>query len=254
MGSITTMEKYLIKIRIWAVLFLGAIHLQGQTPADSFKKGDLIYRNPLADKEDMADWKMEGPGVTEFGEGWMEMFSPGEEGHHVLWCPENFPGSFVAEWELQNLETDAGLCIIFFSAKGNNGESIFDPSFPRRNGIFSQYTKSEYFNNYHISYYANGKDNREREVAHLRKNKGFNKVQVGGPGIPVHSTAIHKMTLIKDGSHIMMYIDDRKIIDWTDDGKKYGPVLQDGKMGFRQMEWTHFRYRNFKVWSLDSNN
>jgi hypothetical protein len=212
-------------------------------------KGKLMYENKLSSAEEVIDWKMEGPGVTEFKDGWMEMYSPEEKFHHVFWCPVDFPGSFIAEWELQNLETDAGLCIIFFSAKGDNGESIFDPSFPKRDGTFNQYTKSEYFNNYHISYYANTKDNRAKEVAHLRKNKGFEVVQVGEPGIPVHSDKIHKMTLIKDNAHIVMFLDERKIIDWTDDGKNQ-PVWQDGKIGFRQMQWTHFRYRNFKVWNL----
>jgi hypothetical protein len=245
------MKGYFLKFQILAVLLFGVLYIHGQDPMEEFIKGNLIYRNSLARNGDIADWKMEGPGLTEFKNGWLEMFSPREEGHHVLWCPENFPGSFIAQWEVRNMETDAGLCIIFFSAKGKKGEDIFDPSFPKRDGVFSQYTKSEYFNNYHISYYANGKDNRTKEVAHLRKNSGFNKVQVGEPGIPVHSEEIHKMTLIKDGGHIIMYVDKRKIIDWTDGGKEYGPVLQDGKMGFRQMKWTRFGYRNFKVWSLD---
>ncbi len=91
------------------------------------------------------------------------------------------------------MEPDAGLCIIFFAAQGSNGESIFDPSFPKRDGIFRQYTKSKHFNNYHISYYANGKDKRDREISHLRKNTGFDKVLVGKPGIPIHSTEIHKI-------------------------------------------------------------
>jgi len=29
--------------------------------------------------------------------------------HHVYWCPKTFPGSFVTEWEAQNMKTDAGL-------------------------------------------------------------------------------------------------------------------------------------------------
>jgi len=214
-------------------------NILAQNSPGNFKKGELLYQNSLASENDLAGWIMEGPGVIEFKNGWMEMYSPGEKFHHVFWCPQDFPGSFVAEWELQNLEPDAGLCIIFFSAKGDKGESIFDPSFPKRDGTFNQYTKSKYFNNYHISYYANGKDNREREVAHLRKNKGFVNVQVGEPGIPAKSTSIHKMTLIKDDAHIVMFVDDRKIIDWTDVGKKQ-PVWQGGKMGFRQMLWKHF--------------
>ena len=245
------MKNNLVSVLFFISIFYFTLNIQGQNLASDIKKGELIYSNPLASKSDVSDWIMEGPGVTEFKDGWMEMYSPNEKFHHVFWCPKDFPGSFIAEWELQNLETDAGLCIIFFSAKGNNGESIFDASFPARDGTFNQYTKSKYFNNYHISYYANGRDNPGREISHLRKNTGFKIVQENEPGIPIKSTAIHKMTLVKDDAHIVMLVDGRKIIDWTDEEKKQ-PVWQDGKMGFRQMEWTHFRYRNFKVWSVNN--
>ena len=246
------MKTQFTNLLMLASVFFATENVRAQNLADNLKKGELLYQNSLTSKTDVADWTMEGPGVIEFKDGWMEMYSPNEKFHHVFWCPKDFPGSFVAEWELQNLKTDAGLCIIFFSALGNNGESIFNPSFPKRDGTFAQYTKSQYFNCYHISYYANGRDNPGRETSHLRKNKGFSLVQELYPGIPVKSTEIHKMTLIKDDDHIIMLVDNRKIIDWIDDGKKYGPVLQDGKMGFRQMQWTHFRYRNYKVWSLEN--
>jgi hypothetical protein len=232
-------------------LCLILFNLSTAQPQDSvFKKGDLIYENPLASKQDVAGWTMEGPGIVEFKDQWLEMYSPDEKFHHVFWCPKDFPASFVAEWEAQNLKTEAGLCIIFFSAKGANGEDIFDPSFPKRDGTFSQYTKSKYFNCYHISYYANGKDDPGREITHLRKNKGFYMVQQKEPGIPVKSTAVHLLRLVKEEAHIRMFVDGRKIIDWNDNGKEYGPALNDGKIGFRQMQWTHFRYRNFKVWNL----
>jgi len=244
------MKTQIIEFMMLDIIFLAAINIYAQNSIDDFKKGELIYQNSLASKADVDDWIMEGTGVIDFKDGWMYMYSPNEEFHHVFWCPKDFPGSFIAEWEVQNQKTDAGLCIIFFSAKGNNGEDIFDPSFPKRDGTFSQYTKSKYFNNYHISYYANGRDDPGREISHLRKNSGFHLVQEKEPGIPVKSTAIHKMTLIKDGARIVMFVDERKIIDWTDDGKKYGPVLDGGKIGFRQMKWTHFRYRNFKVWAI----
>jgi len=214
------------------------------------KKGKLLYSNPFAEPDNVQNWIMEGPGRVEFKNGWMEMYSPGEEFHHVYWCPEIFPGSFIAEWEAQNLNTGAGLCIVFFSAMGKNGEDIFDPAFPARDGTFSHYTKSEELNCYHISYYANGRDKPGREISHLRKNSGFHLVYKGIPGIPTQSTEVHKLKLIKADSRILMYVDDRKVIDWEDDGKEYGPVLQEGKIGFRQMQWTHFRYRNFKVYAI----
>ncbi len=222
---------------------------QSQNASLDVEKDKLLYENLFSSKEELKDWKLEGPAVIEFEDNWMHMYSPDEKGHHVYWCPEDFPANFIAEWELQNMEIDAGLCIVFFSAKGKKGEDIFDPSLKPRDGVFKKYTKSD-INNYHISYYANGKDKRAREVAHLRKNAGFNKVLVGEPGIPVHSTEIHKVKLVKNGNHITMRIDGREIINWLDEGKKYGPVLGGGKIGLRQMQWTHFRYRNFKVWSI----
>lgn len=237
----------------WIIIFFTTIinfHLSAQCPDKEFHKGKLLYSNTLSSSETSEGWIMEGPGKVEFKNGWMEMYSPAEEYHHVYWCPETFPGSFIAEWEAQNLKFDAGLCIIFFSALGKNGEDIFDPSFPERDGTFRDYTRSDKLNCYHISYYANGKDKPDRQIAHLRKNSGFNLVYQQHPGIPTDSKKVHQLKLIKDNSRIRMYVDGRKIIDWTDDGVTYGPVLQEGKIGFRQMQWTHFRYRNFKVYSL----
>ena len=176
---------------------------------------------------------------------------PNEEGHHVFWCPYDFPKDFIAEWDAKNFETDAGLCIVFFAAKGINDQSIFDTSLPKRNtGVFTDYTKGA-INCYHISYYANAKDDAHRETANLRKNKGFNLVLTGEKGISMESTSWNHLKLVKLNNQITMYVDDRKIIDWTDDGVKYGPALNDGKVGFRQMKWTHFAYKNFKVWNCN---
>jgi hypothetical protein len=181
----------------------------------------------------------------------MEMFSPNKSSHHVLWCPEKFPSSFIAEWEIQNLNLDSGLCIVFFAANGTNGEDILDNSLKKRNGVFNQYTKSD-LNNYHISYYANNPKKPDRPFTHLRKNKGFQTVQFGQKGIPSKSKNIHKIQLVKSKGRIIMNIDGNKIIDWNDNGKESGPILGSGKLAFRQMQWTHFRYKNFKVWDLIS--
>ena len=215
------------------------------------QKGNLIYKNDLNSKESIHNWSMEGSAKTVFKNGWMEMFSPNESSHHVLWCPEKLPSSFIAEWEIQNLNLDAGLCIVFFAANGTNGEDILDNSLKKRNGVFNQYTKSD-LNNYHISYYANNPKKPDRPFTHLRKNKGFKTVQFGQKGIPAKSKNIHKIQLVKSNGRIIMNIDGNKLIDWIDNGKELGPILGSGKLAFRQMQWTHFRYKNFKVWDLIS--
>ena len=204
----------------------------------------LLYSNPMATADDTKDWVMEGRGKTECKDGWTQIYSPGEKGHHVLWCPKELPSSFVAEWEVQNLHPEAGLCIVFFAAKGIHGEDIFAPSIPIRDGGFKGYTNGA-IHNYHISYYANGKNQPGRETANLRKNPGFHKVQKGEAGISIHSLDIHTIQLVKQEGHIQLFIDKRMVIDWQDPGEAWA----GGRIGFRQMKWTRFAYRNLKVWS-----
>ena len=223
--------------------------LLGLTAQAQTSKGTLIYANPLSSEEELKDWVMEGAGKTQFSDGWMAMFSEDEKGHHVYWCPKELPASFIVEWEVRNLHTEAGLCIVFFAAKGAKGQNVLSADLKLRNGIFKQYTKGD-INNYHVSYYANTPTQRDRPYAHLRKNRGFYKVQTGESGIAYDSEEIHRVKLIKDNGHIQMLVDGRSIIDWTDDGTEHGPILGAGKLAFRQMKWTRFQYRDLKVWEL----
>lgn len=220
----------------------------GEIPA----RGDLLYQTNLAAATDVAEWVMEGPGRVTFRDGWMEMESPNQEFHHVFWCPQEFPDRFIAEWEAQNLDPAGGLCILFFAARGVAGEDVFDTSLPQRDGTFRWYT-SDRLRSYHISYYANTPDKPDRGRANLRKNNQFRLVQEGREGIPAASIAVHRLQLIKDGPHIQLFVDDRKVIDWSDTPENDPrPPYEDGKIGFRQMRWTRFRYRNLRVWGIDS--
>ena len=218
-------------------------------PSFDQRKGRLLYETTMATRADMVGWKLEGPGTTAHHGGWMEMWSPGEQMHHVYWCPEAFPASFAAEWEMQNLHPQAGLCIVFFAATGLDGQDVHDPALPARDGTFSQYNKGE-LKNYHISYYANTPNLPARPVARLRKNPGAVIVHEGPPGIVADSTEIHRVRLMKDRAQIALWVDDRLIIDWTDNGEKLGGAYGGGKIALRQMRWTQFRYRNFRVWGL----
>lgn len=263
MNSITGILIYIKLIRntnsvkgliFYPILFMLFAGCEGSSQTDEFTRGPLIYENDFSDPAQVADWVMEGPGKTEFRDGWMHMFSPGEEYHHVFWCPADFPDSIIVEWEAQNIEPDAGLCILFFGAKGVNGEDIFDPSLPARDGDFTWYIKDT-LRSYHISYYANTPQKPDRNTAHLRKNNRFRLVYSGEEGIPTESTEIHRLKLIKYGPLIRFYVDDRQVIDWIDSPENDPrPFYKSGKIGFRQMQWTHFRYRNFKVWSISNSN
>lgn len=222
-------------------------------PGD-LKTGELLYESSLAEAESVRSWRMEGPGETDFKDGWMHMQSPGEKMHHVFWCPERFPESFVAQWQVRNHNVDAGLLIVFFAAAGeDDDQSIFHEDLPERDGDFKQYTRRGHLRSYHISYYANAAHNPDRQQTNLRKNDGFHLVSEGPEGIPTQSEEVHTITLAKQGPHIRLWVDDKKVIDWTDKGKQGGEPHGDGFIGLRQMKWSHFAYRNFRVWGLPEN-
>lgn len=220
----------------------------GDLAAGDLAAGELLYEATMADPRSVDGWRMEGPGEVAFKDGWMHMQSPSEAMHHVFWCPKRFPESFIAQWDARNMETDAGLCIVFFAAAALDDDgSIFRDDLPKRDGTFSQYTKGA-IRCYHTSYYANAAHKPDRQQTNLRKNPGFHLVAEGQEGVPTKSEAVHAITLAKLGPHIRLWVDDKKVIDWTDTGKTGGPPHGDGFIGFRQMQWTHFRYRNFRVW------
>jgi hypothetical protein len=237
------------------MLLLGACitvaYAQEQNKLPASEKGKLVYQNTLADKKAVADWVMEGPGVLKFKDGWMEMYSPGEKWDHVFWCPCVFPADFIAEWDVKLLKKQ-GLLIVFFAARGNKGQGIFNADLPKRDGTFKYYNKGQ-INCYHISYYANNPKHPDRGNSRLRKDPGAVLLQTGKEGIDVGSFKKHHIRLVKDGGHITMYVDDKKIIDYMDDGKVKGPVYTSGNIGFRQMRWSDGEYSNFKVWKIKHN-
>lgn len=217
------------------------------------RKGDLLCSYDLTDATQTARWVMEGPGQATYDEQGMTMVSTVTsdselQGHIVHWMPDDLPGNFIAQWIMQPL-SEEGLCITFFAAKGVKGEDLFDPSLKKRDGIFKQYTNSD-INCYHFSYYANTPFNLGRITTNLRKNSGFYLISNGAPGITPGSRDPHQVMMMKEGGHIVVNVDGKTILDYTDDGNSYGPVLDGGKLGLRQMQWMKARYRDLKVFNL----
>lgn len=69
-----------------------------------YRRGDLLYENPLAEPADIEGWEMEGEGVVSFPMGRMRMenrlpWDGDEVAHFVHWCPEQFPDSIAVSWD-----------------------------------------------------------------------------------------------------------------------------------------------------------
>ena len=216
------------------------------------KRGKLLYDGSKTDPE-FSTWKKEGPVRSYFKDGWeiFESTKPKQKKHIVWWCPEKFPKSFIAEWEIKII-SDYGLCIVFFAAKGENDESVFEASLPERDGTFSDYIKGK-IKSYHISYLTNAGHNPGRPQVNLRKNNSFYLMAQGAAGMSFNKK-VHKIFLCKDKSRIFMAINGRPVLDYTDNNiKRYGQPYKDGWIALRQMSWAVGAYRNFKVWEIKNN-
>lgn len=215
------------------------------------RRGKLLYQSLMDSPESLEGWVAEGPMHRRYRDGSVLLRAADFANHFVFWCPQDFPERFVAEWDFEPL-SHYGLAIVFFAARGQNGEDIFDPALPKRDGNFRHYIRGA-ITSYHISYFANIENFQMGRVdSNMRKNNQFYRVGGGPIAIPPGASGWHHMRLVKDGNHIQLSADGQVSVDWTDDNaERYGPPHGGGKIGLRQMSPTVGAYRNFRVWALE---
>ena len=222
------------------------------------KNAELIYSNPLSCEEDVRDFVMEGSAVVSFPEGHLRLEnaidpSNGQKANYVFWCPKTMPSDVAIEWDFKPLR-EPGLCMLFFSAAGRNGEDLFAPSLQPRTGEYPLYHHGD-INAFHVSYFRRKEpDERAFHTCNLRKSYGFHLVAQGADPIPdaADASGFYHMTLIKFEDTVRFFVNDLEVFQFVDDGTAYGPQLLGGKIGFRQLAPMLAEYADLKVWSLVS--
>ncbi len=215
----------------------------------------IIYTNPLMQPTDISNWKAEGEIKVTFEEGLiLENGAPEELGdyaHFTYWLPEKFPSNIKIKWKFLPIR-EPGLCMTFFSALGKNKESIFDPQLNKRNGYYPQYHSGD-INAYHISYFRHKYPSELAfRTCNLRKSSGFHFITQGGDPLPPAEEALdfYEIQIEKYGGKISFSINNLLIFEWQDDGEAFGPVLEEGFIGFRQMAPMKAKYRNLVISEL----
>jgi len=223
-----------------------------------YKLSELLYDNPLACPGDIDGWRMEGDAAVTFPCGRMRMenlrdASEQQAANFVHWCPADLPSDLAVRWDFTPIR-EPGLCILFFAAAGRNGEDLFDPALAKRVGPYDQYHHGD-INAYHVSYFRR-RYPKERgfHTCNLRKSYGRHMVARGPDPIPsvADATPPYHIRLVKLGALIELFIDDLKVLRWTDDGRTYGPVLAGGKIGFRQMAPLMAEYADLTVHAVEA--
>ncbi len=212
---------------------------------------NLVYKTDFDDASGLKDWQLEGGKRVSIQNGKLVLESePGERSNHlVCWLKTEAPADFLLEFSVKPLTRKEGLNIIFFSTRGHQGESIFDPALKSRHGVFRQYHSSD-LNGYHISYWAG-----DRSTANVRKNAGFKLVATGPDlvwGAPEGSFQV--IRVYKRGGTVRLMVDDIISVAFDDGDKAHGPAwTHSGWIGLRQMGHTvRCEYDYLRVYPLRS--
>ena len=217
-------------------------------PLKFVKEVELFSDGKRARKPKGVDWVLEGKASARVENG--RLFLKNDAGHLVFWNTREFPADLLIEFGVSPADSNKGLNIVFFAAKGRDGGSIFDLGQPMRDGEFKTY-HSGAINNYHTSYWAIGAQGEVRGTSHIRKNHGFHLVAMGRDFIVGQGAGPHRIRALKLGSRITVETNGKIEVCWEDDGKTFGPVLKEGHAGLRQMSHTgECSYTHFKVWAV----
>jgi hypothetical protein len=227
---------------------------EGQT---AFRRGGRLYANPLAAERDVRGFRLEGDADVSFPDGRMRLASvrdptEGQAANFVYWCPEDLPRDVEIAWEFLPLN-EPGLSMLFFAARGRNGEDLFDRRLKLRSGPYTQYHHGD-INAFHASYFRRSlPEERAFHTCNLRKSHGFHLVAQGADPIPSVADAKgpYRLRLATFKGSVEFSINELPIFQWKDDGLKYGPVLGGGKIGFRQMAPLIAEYANLTVHALE---
>lgn len=220
------------------------------------RKWRLIYENKLGCPEDIQDFVLEGSAILTFSGNRLRMENAmsaeeGQRANYVLWCPVEFPADVRIEWDFWPI-AQPGLCMTFFAAKGRNGEDLFDPALQKRTGEYPLYHHGD-INAFHASYFRRKEaDECVFHTCNLRKSYGFYLTAQGGDPIPdvADASGPYRIAIEKVEAEVAFYVNELEIFRFKDDGVTYGPLLDGGKIGFRQLAPMVGEYANLAVYTL----
>ena len=230
---------------------------QTKSVGTSRKMSETLYVNPLDSPGCISDWIAEGSLITTFPGGRMRLENAldpelGQAANFLLWCPEVFPPDIRISWDFRPVR-EPGLAMLWFAAGGRDGRDLFDSALAPRTGEYQQYHSGD-IDGYHLSYFRRRLEKERRfHTCNLRKSYGFNLVAHAPDPLPnvVDVVDSYHMALARIDGTIRFSIDGLEIIHWTDRGSSFGPVLGEGRIGFRQMAPLIADYSNLVVTRME---
>jgi hypothetical protein len=232
-------------------------------------KWQQVFHDPGTD-----DWKeywtLDGlkAQVTNSAEGMALKAGPtvrDDSSHAVLWTKQSFGGDIRIEYEYTRLDSAVRFVTILYMQATGSGEGPYKTDISEWAHLRTVPAMRTYFNHmntYHISYAAYGSEPGGPENDYIRARRYLPETGNGLNGTALqpdytstglfHTGVAHKITVIRKGNEIFMYIknkDNELLCHWSN---KNLPAIEKGRIGLRHMFTRQARYRNFKVSVIDS--
>lgn len=212
-----------------------------------------LYSSALDHSETLAGWTVEGPAKATFPQKRLRLESAsepaeGQAANFVIWLPVEHQGDVSISWDFRPLR-EPGLAMIFWAARGREGQSLHDPALPQRTGRYEQY-HSGAIDAYHLSYYRRmWPTERRLHTCNLRKSHGFHLVAQGADPLPpvLDADGDYHLELTWRGDRATFSVDGIRCLSWTDDGTTGGSPHRAGAIGLRQMAPLVAEYSNLRI-------
>jgi len=248
----------------------------------AFKKTKLLYQNDfstvskitretslfkygerVALPDASSEWIAEGWGGAKICQGklWVAPYALKEcnqiaekqqkPSNMVLWSAQVYPDNFLLEFSVNHHGSDNGLTLVFLSATGMQGESIFDLEQPMRDANYKKYTGS--LSNYTVSYWSRNQHakaikNKERYSNRIRRNPGMQMLASADSHTSECNTCDYQVSILKLADQIVVHINGQLVNHAVDTRAPLGI----GRIGLRSMRGiTKVSYDDFSVYAVE---
>jgi hypothetical protein len=222
-------------------------------------EGKLVFEDRF--EKGLANWVSEGPFPADVKDGRLHVKTTEGEPKvgQYLWCRKELPADFRIEYDFTPL-SDSGFFLLFFCVQGVKGEDILAPD------LFEKYMNHKTWQDYqdfdkytsppdrkhgsrircyHVSYRRGNQAN-----CNLRKNPGLNLVKTSDISQLLPKDKTVHVALTKKGARILLTVDGRAFMDYTDEGAVDGAFYNGGRFGFRQVYDSEGAYGNVSLYDL----
>jgi hypothetical protein len=221
------------------MILLSSIRCNGAEPVSTLS--NPYFKDNFANLDNWQVEKWEDKLVqVSTKDGQLTIDTQSKEHGVMVWCKKELPKNFEFEYDFTP-KSKIGFFLLFFCAKGNKGEDVLsEERFSDRKSrtLFKKYVEGT-TNSYHISYRRG-----EEANCNLRKNSGLVllKQELLSEILPADKKVHIKLT--KQDGKISFTIDGKSFMNFTDDGKGHGPILEGGHIAFRQVYDSSGVYEN----------